>query len=157
MKVKYKGAYSSLFSLPGGGPQGSLLGLFLFLVLIDDIGFDGQSNNVGELITRKKKVQEVNQIHLKYVDDLAIAESVDMKTQLMAIPEQERSLPAAYRSRTVHKLRSESSKISDQLNRIHLYAQQNEMKLNLEKTKLMLFNPCVSRDFMPATTIAEKE
>ena len=34
MKVKYKGAFSSLFSLPGGGPQGSLLGLFLFLVLL---------------------------------------------------------------------------------------------------------------------------
>ena len=91
------------------------------------------------------------------MDDLAIAESVDMKTQLMAIPEQERSLPAAYRSRTGHKLKIESSKISDQLNRIHLYAQQNGMKLNLEKTKIMLFNPCVSRDFMPATTIAEKE
>ena len=154
--MKYKGAYSSLFSLPGGGPQGSLLGLFLFLVLIDDIGFDGQSNNVGELITRKKKVQEVNQIHLKYVDDLDIAESVDMKTQLMEIPEQERSLPAAYRSKTGYKLKSESSKISEQLNRIHLYAQQNGMKLNLEKTKLMLFNPCVSRGFNLEITIATK-
>ena len=30
------------------------------------------------------------------------------------------------------------------------------MKLNLEKTKLMLFNPCVSRDFMPEITIATK-
>ena len=30
MTVKYKGRYSRLFDLPGGGPQGSLLGLFLF-------------------------------------------------------------------------------------------------------------------------------
>ena len=31
MKVKYRGKYSKLCPLPGGGPQGSLLGLFLFL------------------------------------------------------------------------------------------------------------------------------
>ena len=155
MKVKYKGAYSSLFSLPGGGPQGSLLGLFLFLVLINDIGFDGQNNNVGELITRKKKVKEINQIHMKYVDDLALAESVNMNTQLVEIPQHERTLPDNYRSRTGHKLKSESSKISDKLEEIHLYAKQNGMKINLEKTKLMLFNPCHSKDFMPEITVAD--
>ena len=89
MKVKYKGKYSQLFSLPGGGPQGSLLGLFLFLVLINDAGFEGQQNNVGELITRK------NTIHLKYVDDLALAEAIDMKTQLTHVPVEERTLPDA--------------------------------------------------------------
>ena len=154
MKVKYKGAYSSLFSLPGGGPQGSLLGLFLFLVLINDIGFDGQNNNVGELITRKKKVKEINQIHMKYVDDLALAESVNMNTQLVEIPQHERTLPDEYRARTGHRLKSESSKISEKLKEIHLYAKQNGMRINLEKTKLMLFNPCYSKDFMPDITVA---
>ena len=77
MRVKYKGKYSSLFSLPGGGPQGTLLGLFLFLVLIDDAGFSDQKNNAGDLITRRK-IREMNAIHLKYVDDLSLAESIDM-------------------------------------------------------------------------------
>ena len=48
MLVRYKGKRSSVKSLPGGGPQGTLLGLFLFLVLINDTGFKGQLNNVGE-------------------------------------------------------------------------------------------------------------
>ena len=39
MVVRYKGAMSGLKELPGGGPQGTLLGLLLFLVLINDVGF----------------------------------------------------------------------------------------------------------------------
>ena len=73
MRVKYKGTYSSLFSLPGGGPQGTLLGLFLFLVLINDVGFPNQTNDIGEKVTAKKKVKESNVFHLEYVDDLTLA------------------------------------------------------------------------------------
>ena len=39
MVVRYKGEVSSIKELPGGGPQGALLGLLLFLVLVTDIGF----------------------------------------------------------------------------------------------------------------------
>ena len=64
MKVKYKGKYSRIFSLPGGGPQGTLLGLFLFLILVNDLGFVGQTNNTGELITARKKIKEMNKLGL---------------------------------------------------------------------------------------------
>ena len=43
MTVKYTGKYSRLFDLPGGGPQNILLGLFLFLILINDVGFEVQT------------------------------------------------------------------------------------------------------------------
>ena len=33
MLVRYKGKLSSIKSLPGGGPQGTLLGLLIFLIL----------------------------------------------------------------------------------------------------------------------------
>ena len=49
MIVKYKGEQSSTKSLPGGGPQGTLLALLLFLVLINDFGFVDQQNNIGGL------------------------------------------------------------------------------------------------------------
>ena len=149
MKVKYKGKYSKLFSLPGGGPQGTLLGLFLFLVLINDLGFEGQVNNAGDLITSKKKVKDMNAIHLKYVDDFSVAESVKLTTQLNSVPVSERPQPDMFRARTGHQLRTEGSKVMDQLKKTQAYATENKMKLNLKKTSLMIFNPSRTKDFMP--------
>ena len=37
----------------------------------------------------------------------------------------------------------------EQLNKIHDSAEQNEMKLNISKTKFMLFNPIENYDFIP--------
>ena len=77
MRVKFKGKLSDFHSLPGGGPQGTQLGLFLFLVLVNNVSFSGQVNNAGELITCKKRIKDVNNIHLKYVDDLTLAEKIN--------------------------------------------------------------------------------
>ena len=149
MKVKYKGKYSSLYSLPGGGPQGTLLGLFLFLVLVNDVGFAGQQNNAGELITCKKRLAEINVLHLKYVDDLLLAETINMKTQVIPAPIEDRPQPDPYRARTGHKLQSETSNVLTKLQETKEYADTNKMKINFQKTKTMLFNPCVSKDFLP--------
>ena len=125
------------------------MGLFLFLVLINDAGFSGQVNNAGDLITHKKKIKEMNVIHLKYVDDLALAETINMNTQLSSVPLTERPQPDVFRARTGHQLETESSLVYRQLKQIQNYAEVNKMKLNVPKTKLMLFNPCRTKDFMP--------
>ena len=39
MLVRYKGKQSNIKSLPAGGTQGTLLGLLLFIILINDAGF----------------------------------------------------------------------------------------------------------------------
>ena len=64
MRVRYKGKQSSVKSLPGRGTKGTLLGLLLFIVLINDVGFEDQVNNAGEVITSKRNMNTVNQIHL---------------------------------------------------------------------------------------------
>ena len=115
MMVKYKGKYSSIFNLPGGGPQGTLLGLFLFLVLVNDAGFTGQTNNAGQLITCKERIKEMNGIHLMFVDDLTIAESIDMTNQLRSIPVSQRPQPDCSGARTGHELINGSSKVYTQL------------------------------------------
>jgi hypothetical protein len=149
MIVKYKGKLSNPKLLPGGGPQGTLLGLLLFLVLINEVGFEGQCNNNGEMITCKRKFKQMNELHLKYVDDLLIAEAVDMKKQLDPLPLEYRPQPDQYHSRTGQQLKPDKSRVYEQLLKTNEYAVDNKMKLNFKKTKLMLFNPCKIRDFLP--------
>ena len=96
MVVRYKGATSSSKSLPGGEPQGTLLGLLLFIVLINDVGFMDQTNNIGEVITSRKNLERANQMHLKYVDDRTLAESISIKDNLVQVPCTERPLSDPY-------------------------------------------------------------
>ena len=111
MIVRYNGKQSSSKSLPGGGPQGTLLGLLLFLVLINDLGFDNQKNNTGELITRRNNLKAANVLHLKYVDDMTLAESINLKKKLVYIPESVRPLPDSFHAKTGHVLPSKSSQV----------------------------------------------
>ena len=154
MLVRYKGAKSSLKNLPGGGPQGTLLGLLLFIVLINDAGFGGQQNNVGEQLTSKDNLKLANQIHLKYVDDLTIAESINLKEKLVSVPLSDRQLPDSYHARTGHALLPAKSEVYNQLMKTNEYAIENEMKINQKKTKLMLFNQSKGLDFMPDFTLS---
>ena len=62
----------------------------------------------------------------------------------------------AHRARTGHSLINEKSKVFKQLHETKLYADQNKMKLNPAKTKLILFNPCTSMDFMPEMVVENK-
>ena len=148
MRVKYKGKFSGFYPLPGGGPQGTLLGLFLLLILINEIGFDGQENNAGDLITCKRRLKDINTLHLKYVDDLSLAETINMKTQITSVPIQDRPQPDHFRARTGHKLKNETSQVLSKLQDIKTYADTNNMKINFPKTKLMVFNPSHTKDFL---------
>ena len=157
MVVRYKGAVSDPRGLPGGGTQGTLLGLLLFIILINDLGFDDQTNDAGELITCKRRIKEFNLLHLKYVDDFTIAEAVNMKDQLIMVPVTSRPQPDDYHDRTGHTVEPENSKVYSQLLKTESYAEENKMKINYGKTKLMVFNPGKIRDFHPKFELAGKQ
>ena len=157
MVVRYNGKQSSSKCLPGGGPQGTLLGLLLFLVLINDLGFDNQRNNAGELITRKNNLKAANVLHLKYVDDLTLADSINLKKSLVFIPESIRPLPDSFHAKTGHVLPPERSQVYNQLLETEKYSAANSMQINKKKTKVMVFNPCIAWDFLPELTLDNQE
>ena len=85
--MRYRGKESGVKPLPGGGPQGTLLGLLLFIVLINDVGFEGQTNDAGEIITSRRNMKKANEMHLKYVDDLTLLEAINLPKQLESVPD----------------------------------------------------------------------
>ena len=157
MIVRYQGKQSSSKYLPGGGPQGTLLGLLLFLIMINDLGFEDQKNNAGELITRKNNLKAANTIHLKFVDDLTLAESINLKENLVHIPDSVRPLPDALHAQTGHVLPLEKSKVFQELLKTEEFSKKNSMEINTKKTKVMVFNPCKKWDFIPELSLGNQE
>ena len=128
-----------------------------FKFLINDLGFEGQENITGELITSKRSLKTANEIHLKFVDDLTLAESINLPDKLVKVPDEQRAQPDNYHARTGHAMPNLDSRVFRQLGKTKEYADQNQMKLNLKKTKLIVFNPCRNLDFMPKICLDDQE
>ena len=122
--------------------------------MINDLGFEGQMNNAGEVVTCKKKMKLANEIHLKFVDDFSLAEAINLPEQLIKLPASERCLPDSYHARTGHVLPLDRSRVYKQLQETERYARTNEMKINYKKTKLIVFNPCRTLDFLPELSLS---
>ena len=103
MILRYKGCTSESKSLPGGGPQGTLLGLFLFLILINAAGFDHLQKHLGDHITNKLRNRNtLPNIHLKFIDDITLAEPINLPNSLIPNPDLCPPQPFAFHERTQH-------------------------------------------------------
>ena len=97
----------------------------------------------------------LNEIHLKYVDDLTLAEAVNLSENHIKIPNRPR--PDNFHARTGHALPPENSRVYKQILKTRDYASKNDMKINYTKTKVIKFNPCTSLDFMPGMSFEGKD
>ena len=68
---------------------------------------------------------------VKYVDDLTLAESVDLRTKL--IEDLNPIRPLTYHSRTSHILPADKSELQKRLDELMVFADTNTMKINDKK------------------------
>ena len=72
-------------------------------------------------------------MHLKYVDDLTLAETINMKTQITEVALEDRPQHDNYRERTGHRLLNEQSHVLSKLHDVKNYADTNNMKITIPK------------------------
>ena len=121
MQVKFNDIYSGVHKLPGGGPQGTLLGLIEYFI---------QSNDNADCVDADKR--------FKFVDDLSVLELV-MLAGLLTEYNFKQHVASDI---GIDELYVPPSSIGtqDTLNKISDWTETNMMKLNKDKTNYMVFS-----------------
>jgi hypothetical protein len=140
-------------SLPGGGPQGTILGMFLFLILINFAWFEDYKEPISNTLCRmagKRKPLEKN--HRKY--DFSILEAVDGAN---LVKDHQLPFPLNFHSRTEQVLPVIKFRIALAVDDLKDYFANHQMKINEEKSKVMLFNTSTINDFTPVIKINDTQ
>ena len=132
MVVKWHGQESSLRKLNGGGPQGALWGILEYL---------SQSNDNTDFVSLARK--------FKFIDDLSILEVVNLLSIGIA-SNNFRMHVASDIPTNGYIIPNENLKTQNYLSKINEWTTDNKMKINREKSKVMIFNftkdyQCTSR------------
>ena len=145
--------------ITGGGPQGGLLTVILFNLQVNRAGapcpplplpqsqgpvLHPQPLQAGPLPICQ---QQNNTLKKKYVDDLSMLESIDLKTKLIGAT-------ATIGPPNIHEqpgliLPPDQSVLQHQLQDLLAFTDQNGMKINTKKTKIIPFNVSKKFDFLP--------
>ena len=159
MCVRYNGAVSVEQDIPGGGPQGGLLTVILFDLQVNKAGAPCPippllAPNLAGPLPDPSTTGPLPPCHLKkrilkkkYVDDLSMLESIRLKTSLINT---DRIIgPLNYHEQHGLHLPPEDSILQHQLADLLIFTQENKMKINFKKTKIIPFNTTKNYDFLP--------
>ena len=155
MIVRYKGAKSAPHPLPSGGPQGDILTIILFLVLVSDCGLDpppplppnAVPGDVSAFVGKIPPIESKSEIRLKFFDDLSLGEVIRLKTDLVQM--EDRTGPKTYHERNYVELLPANSKLQTRLWDLETYVKTNDMKINVSKSKIFPVNFTRKYDFLP--------
>ena len=150
LKIRFKGLISKEKDLNAGVGQGCLLGLWCFLVLLNFAGPSSIPHQIGLTITENQKSRKpIAIMKKKYVDDLSIMTSIDLKKVAVHDPNLRAQGPLSYHNRTEHYLPRDVNMLQHEAEKLQKYADDHFMKINPLKTKAAIFNPLHKVDVMP--------
>jgi hypothetical protein len=82
-------------------------------------------------------------------NDMSLAQSLNLKNCMIDNPDPNHA------RRTHHLLPPDACELQEQLNNLQEYCRRNEMVINQNKTKVMLFNTARIYDGMPKLTLSD--
>ena len=129
MKVKWKGLLSKVRALPGGGPQGGTLGIEEYL---------SQSNGNTNFLSHDDKY--------KFIDDLSILEILNLLSIALSNYNFQKHVASDIGIGNSY-LEPKHIKSQEYLDKVSNWTRNQEMRLNCEKTKYMIFNPSKNHQF----------
>ena len=122
MSVKWHGKLSSIRELNGSGPQGSSIGLLEYI---------SQSNNNADFVDQEERY--------KFMDDLSILETVNLISVGLTSYNIRGHIPSDIPTHNGY-IPEINFKTKSYMEQIKQWTDNNKVKLNLAKTKLMIVN-----------------
>ena len=152
MILRFRGCSSDPEDLPGGMPQGTLLGVILYILYINPVGFPSEVtvnisdtlhnywqvlDYIPELLPNHETLPEATQ-SIKFMDDATIQEKIDLTTHLATNLDRSGPLPSWERSGKV--LPKQNTFLQNEIQTIKHLSDSREMVLNSGKTCLFIVN-----------------
>ena len=165
MCIRYAGQVSSERKMPGGGPQGTLLIVLLFILQVNLAGapcLPPPTLPPGvagpEPLPSGSEVLPCHDQHKtenkKFVDDLTMLEAVSLDD---LIPKQPFIGPLNFHERHGLILPRDKTISQHKLKDLHDFTIANQMVINSKKTKIIPFNFSKTKDFIPDLSLPNSE
>ena len=157
--IRYQGAVSSERRMPGGGPQGTLLIVLLFILQVNLAGspclppttlppeVSGPEPNPVSISSPKWCQNKDSTENKKFVDDLTLLEHIKLEKNLVL---KENFIgPLNFHERHGFMVPANKTILQHKLEDLLKFTDDNKMKINLKKTKVIPFNFSKTKDFIP--------
>ena len=140
MMMKFRGILSTLRSLPGSSPQGTVLGVILFIIYFNGAALRPEIPRPSWPFFTKKKNDPAS-VRMKFVDDLSIAAKVNLKVDLVEDPHRQK--PLTYDQRLGTKIKDSANTLQTLTDSLLEFSSGRQMKVNSGKSCVM--KVCKSR------------
>ena len=170
MILRFRGCSSDPEDMPGGMPQGTLLGVILYILYINPVGFPSEVTiNISDTIheywnaldgipdttMNNEKLPKTVQ-SIKFMDDATLQEKIDLRRELATNRDRSGPLPSWELGITQDNgkvLPQDNCEIQTQIDIIKKLSDEREMTLNTSKTCLFMINFTHQYQFRPLMTI----
>ena len=131
MTLKFKNILSSLRSLPGSSPQGTVLGVILYIIIFNGAALRPRIPRPIWPLLPKMNNDPVA-IKLKFIDDLSIATRINLAKDLVSSADRPQSYTFEERLGTV--VSEEANAMQRIVDGLAEFADKRQMVINCEKS-----------------------